>query len=748
MAEKKNLVIVESPTKAKTIEKYLGGEYSVTASGGHMRDLPESKMGIDIAGGFVPDYQPIKSKESAIAALRAAARKSGNIYLATDPDREGEAIAWHLKELLGLSDEKALRVTFNEITKKVVTESITQPRQIDMDLVDAQQARRVLDRIVGYELSPLLWRKIRRGLSAGRVQSVATRMVCDREEEIREFVPEEYWELDVVLKCENGSTFLAHFYGNGTKQQELKSKEETDAVIAVINNSPFSVKSVKRGERKQNPPAPFETATMQQDASRKLNFTPRKTMSVAQELYENGLITYMRTDSLRISPEAQQAARSYAGARYGAEYVPAKPNLYKAKGDSQDAHEAIRPSDVQLTPEQSGLVGDKLKLYKLIWSRFLGSQMTPAVYDTLTLDSESGGYVFRATESALKFQGFLAAYDNRDDKADKNKKPLPPLAVGDSLLLSELKPEQKFTQPPARYTEESLISAMKESGIGRPSTYAATVSTIEGRDYVTKEGKSLKPTPLGETVNLMMKERFPEIVDIQFTAKMEDILDSVEDGKRNWKDVMSEFYKTFEPLVQAAVDAPRYKVPVEETDEICEECGKPMVVRSGRFGRFLSCSGFPECKNSRPITEVMPGECPKCGAKILKRQGKSKKNNKPYTFYTCEKGKDDCGFMTFDVPTAEHCAECGMTMFKKSGKGAHKAFCQNEECSLFVPEDKRGGWVKKVKAEDSESADAQTVEKKAPAKKATTKKAATKKVTTKKAKKTTTKTTKKAAKDE
>ncbi|MDR2360826.1 MAG: type I DNA topoisomerase [Oscillospiraceae bacterium] len=696
MAEKKNLVILESPAKAKTVEKYLGGEFTVTASMGHLRDLPESKFGVDIEAGYVPTYVPMKGKEATISSLKSLVKKSGSVYLATDPDREGEAIAWHLKEMLEIPDGKALRVTFNEITQKVVSEGIKSPRLLDMNLVDAQQARRVLDRIVGYQLSPLLWKKIRRGLSAGRVQSVTTKMVVDREREIRAFIPQEYWELDAVLMTADGADFTAHFYGNGAKQQELHSKEETDAVISAVTQAPFSVKDVKRGTRKRNPLPPFETSTLQQDASRKLNFNPRKTMSVAQELYESGMITYMRTDSLRISPDAQTSARSYAARRWGKDYIPEKPNAYKTKSGAQDAHEAIRPSDAALAPESSGLGGDKLRLYRLIWSRFMASQMSPALYDTFEIDAVSAGYVFRATESNLKFPGYLAAYDSDGDTGKKNKKPLPTeLAAGNPLTLTELLPEQKFTQPPARYTEDSLIQAMKELGIGRPSTYAPTISVIENREYVVKEGKSLKPSPLGETVTQFLEEMFPSIVDVDFTANMETELDTVADGSRQWKAVLDDFYKGFEPKLKDAEEAPRYKVPVEETDEVCELCGKPMVIRSGRFGRFLSCSGFPDCTNARPITVTMPGQCPKCGGAILKREGKSKSNGRKYTLYVCEKGKSICDFSTFDVPTPDYCPECGKTLFKKSGKGAKKSFCINEECRLFVPEDARGGWVKK-----------------------------------------------------
>jgi DNA topoisomerase-1 len=702
MAEKKSLVILESPAKAKTVEKYLGKEFTVTASMGHLRDLPESKFGVDIEAGYVPTYVPMKGKEATISSLKSLVKKSGSVYLATDPDREGEAIAWHLKEMLEIPDNKAFRVTFNEITQKVVTEGIKSPRSLDMDLVDAQQARRVLDRIVGYQLSPLLWKKIRRGLSAGRVQSVTTKMVVDREREIRAFIPQEYWELDAVLKTESGADFTARFYGNGSKQQELHNQSEVSIVMEAVSRSSFSVNGVKRGTRKRNPSPPFETSTLQQDASRRLNFNPRKTMSVAQELYENGLITYMRTDSLRISPDAQADARSYAVQKWGADYVPEKPNIYKTKSGAQDAHEAIRPSNASLAPEVSGLAGDRLRLYRLIWSRFMASQMSPAVYDTFEIDAISAGYIFRATESNLKFPGFLAAYDSDGEASKKNKKPLPAdLAAGDPLTLVELLPEQKFTQPPARYSEDSLIQAMKELGIGRPSTYAPTISVIEGREYVVKEGKSLKPSPLGETVTQFLEEMFPSIVDVDFTANMELELDTVADGSRKWKAVLDEFYKSFEPKLKDAEASPRYKVPVEETEEVCELCGKPMVIRSGRFGRFLSCSGFPDCTNARPITVTMPGQCPKCGGTILKREGKSKTSGRKYTIYVCEKGKDVCDFSTFDVPTPDYCPECGKTMFKKSGKGAKKPFCINEECSLFLPEDKRGGWTPKQVTENA-----------------------------------------------
>ncbi|MDR0859216.1 MAG: type I DNA topoisomerase, partial [Oscillospiraceae bacterium] len=549
MAVKPNLVIVESPSKAKTIEKYLGPDYTVKASMGHMRDLPKSKLGVDIDHGFIPQYEPLGGKETAIKDLSSAARGASRVYLATDPDREGEAIAWHLKEMLGLSGDKAQRVTFNEITKSVVNEAIASPRELDMALVNAQQARRVLDRLVGYQLSPLLWTKIKRGLSAGRVQSVVTRIVCDREDEIRAFVPEEYWQLDVVLRCENGAEFLAKFYGNGTKQQELHSKEETDVVLAAITNDKFSVKSVVRGTRKKTPPPPFETSTLQMEASRKLNFPSRKTMSVAQSLYEAGHITYMRTDSLRLSDEALSAAKSFITAAYGGDYHNRR--TFKTKAGAQDAHEAIRPSYPDATPEslRGSLTGDEYKLYKLVWSRFTATQMSDAQYDTLAIDSISGGYVFRATESRLRFDGFLKVYQQEEDE---EKKRLPNLSDGDPLTLAKLDPQQKWTQPPARYTEDSLIGVMKELGIGRPSTYAPTVSTIMAREYVAKNGKALEPTALGETVNNLMKDLFASVVDTHFTAEMETSLDAIADGKRDWQEVLGEFYTGFAPTLSAA----------------------------------------------------------------------------------------------------------------------------------------------------------------------------------------------------
>ncbi|MDR0838700.1 MAG: type I DNA topoisomerase [Oscillospiraceae bacterium] len=703
---KTNLVIVESPAKAKTIGKYLGPGYKVTASMGHLRDLPKSKLSVDIENGFEPNYQPVKGREDTIAALRDAAKKSDKVYLATDPDREGEAISWHLKELLGLTDENAYRVTFNEITKKVVQESIANPREIDVDLVNAQQARRILDRIVGYQLSPLLWKKIRRGLSAGRVQSVAVRIVTDREDEIRAFVSEEYWLLDAELSPDGKSAkFIARFHGEGKKETKLTSEEEVNRVVDAISKNPFVIESVKRQDRPRRPSPPFITSSLQQEASRKLGMTPRRTMSIAQQLYEGvdidgegttGLITYMRTDSLRLSDDALADAAQFIKSRYGAEYYPGSPTRYKTKAGAQDAHEAIRPSSVELTPDsvKPNLTNEQYRLYKLIWSRFLACQMSQAVYDSMTIDAESAGYLFRAKNESVKFPGFMAVYvEGADTEDEVSTAPLPELAEGSEVTLIGTKREQKFTQPPARYTEATLIKAMEESGVGRPSTYAPTISTIIDREYVVKEGKLLRPTPLGEVVTGLMKDRFSDIVDLKFTARMEETLDSVERGEQDWRDVLGEFYGGFSGSLRAAeeaLDGERIKVPDEVSDEVCDVCGKQLVIKSGRFGRFLACPGYPECTFTKPIVVEMPGKCPTCGGRILKRTSKN-----GYTYYGCENMKE-CNFLTWDVPVADNCPECGQTMFKKSGRGAKKPYCVNEKCSLFVPEDKRGGYKKKA----------------------------------------------------
>ena len=708
MAKASNLVIVESPSKAKTIGKYLGPDYVVKASMGHLRDLPKSTMGVDFENNFEPHYIPVKGKEELIRELKDAAAKADTVYLATDPDREGEAISWHLKELLGLSDEKARRVTFNEITQKVVLESIRTPREIDADLVDAQQARRVLDRIVGYQLSPLLWKKVRRGLSAGRVQSVATRLVVDRENEIRAFLPKEYWSLDVTLnRMEKAGSFVAHYHGED-KKRELENELQVDEIIRDIEGQLFTVTNVKKSEKKRSAAPPFTTSTLQQEASRKLNMTPKRTMAIAQQLYEGidvagegtlGLITYMRTDSLRLSNEAMDAAADFIRHRYGNDYYYGKHHVFKTKGNAQDAHEAIRPTHVELEPERirGSLTNDQYRLYKLIWSRFLATQMANALYDTVSIDTECAGHIFRSSHQSLRFAGFIAVYEEgRDDEGEEMGSALPDLSVGEQVRCVDIRKEQHFTQPPARYTEATLVKAMEEKGVGRPSTYASIVSTIQDREYVNKLDKRLAPTPLGEVVTGLMLERFNDIIDVEFTANMENRLDDVEEGKRKWKEVLADFYGGFSRELQeaeTALEGVRLKVPEEVTEEICEICGKNMVIKMGRFGKFLACPGWPECTNTKPIVERMPGRCPKCGSTILKRKSK-----KGYAYYACERGAD-CGFMTWDVPTAEDCPSCGMTMFKKSGRGRMKPFCINETCEKFLPEDKRGYYKKKT-AED------------------------------------------------
>ena len=741
--EKTNLVIVESPSKAKTIGKYLGPDYEVKASMGHLRDLPKSTLGVDIEHDFEPEYRPLAGKESIIKELRDSAKKCQNVYLATDPDREGEAISWHLKYLLDIPDDKTMRVTFNEITKDVVRRSIAQPRAIDQNLVDAQQARRVLDRIVGYQLSPLLWKKVRKGLSAGRVQSVATRLVVDRENEIRAFVPQEYWSIDARLeRVGRPGSFTAHYYGD-PKKRELHSAEEVEQVLSELKGQPFGVKSVKKSEKKRNPAPPFITSTLQQEASRKLNMTPRRTMMIAQQLYEGveitgegsvGLITYMRTDSLRISEEALEAAGKAITARYGAAYYSG-PRRYKPKSGAQDAHEAIRPTNIELSPDvvRKDLTNEQYRLYRLIWGRFTACQMANAVYDNVVVDVDSAGYVFRANYSEMRFAGYTAVYEEgKDEESDEPRSKLPSLEEGEQVFLEKMLPEQQFTQPPARYTEATLIRAMEEKGIGRPSTYAPTISTITSHEYVVKDGKYLKPTNLGEIVTQLMEERFPDIVDLKFTNHMEEELDEVESGKLYWKELLRSFYGDFSTELEEAekaLDGVRIKVPDELSDEYCDVCGRQMVVKSGRFGRFLACPAYPECSFTKPIVIEMPGKCPKCGSRILKRT--SKKGN---TYYACERGAD-CpwrgtaadgseikGFMTWYVPTKDNCPSCGKTLFKPSGRGRQKAFCINEDCPEFVPEDKRG--YKKKAAADSKDEDKKTAEKKPAAKKKTTAKKA------------------------
>ena len=739
---KTDLVIVESPAKARTIEKYLGTNYKVVASMGHLRDLPKSKLGVDIEAGFEPQYIPVKGREDVIADLKKRSKSANTVYLATDPDREGEAISWHLKELLNLPDEKAKRVTFNEITRRVVTESIQAPREIDQDLVDAQQARRILDRIVGYKLSPLLWKKVKPGLSAGRVQSVATRIVVDREREIRDFKSEEYWLIDAELRCDTGDTFSARYYGEGDKKADVKSEAAADAIIRDVTAQPFTMHDVKRGEKQRSPAPPFITSTLQQEASRRLGMTPRRTMSIAQQLYEGvdlagrgttGLITYMRTDSLRLSDEALRAAKDFIIGRYGPEYYPEKTRTFKTKSGAQDAHEAIRPTDVTLTPEsvRHDLTQEQYRLYRLIWGRFTACQMANAIYDNVVVDARCAGHTFRANYSEQKFAGYTAVYEEaRDEETSEVRRPLPALKPGDTVLPEKLTKEQQFTQPPTRYTEATLIRAMEEKGIGRPSTYAPTISTITSRNYVIKEGKYLRPTNLGEAVTQLMEDYFKDIVDLKFTAHMEDELDHIESGDAKWKDVLASFYGGFDSELtsaEKALEGQHIKVPDELSDEVCDVCGRQMVVKTGRFGRFLACPGFPDCTFTKPLVIEMPGKCPRCGSRILKRTSR-----KGYTFYACERGQE-CGFMSWEVPTKEFCPDCGKTLFKPAGKGKKKPFCINEACKSFVPEDQRGyRRRKKTDETPADGAEPPVPEKKTAAKKSTAKKPAAKKTAAKK----------------
>ena len=726
MSKKKNLVIVESPAKAKTIGKYLGSDYQVKACMGHLRDLPKSVIGVDVADDFNPNYKPIRGKEEIIRDLKKSADSAAVVYLATDPDREGEAIAWHLLHLLELDENKAKRVTFNEITKRVVTESIEEPRTIDQNLVDAQQARRILDRIVGYEISPIMWKKIRRGLSAGRVQSVATRMVDDRDQEIAAFVPQEYWTLDATLKGDKKVTFVAHYYGKNGKKYEPETEKDVLTIMDELQGKAFAVKSVKRSDKQRAPAPPFTTSTMQQEASRKLNMTPRRTMAIAQQLYEGvditgegtvGLITYMRTDSLRISVEAQRQAAQFIKNHFGEAYAPAKPRQYKAKAGAQDAHEAIRPSDVNLTPEKvkGDLTGEQYRLYRLIWSRFLASQMENAVYDSVAVEITADKHTFRASDSKLKFAGHTAVYEEgRDEEKEEKESTLPELHEGESLNLQGFGKEQHFTVPPAHYTEATLIRAMEEQGIGRPSTYAPTVSTILDRSYVKKEGKYLLATNLGKAVTAWMEQYFTDIADLKFTANMEEQLDGVEEGNVPWKKILRDFYGDFEKNVGAAQESSYVKIPDTVSEEICPQCGKNLVEREGRFGPFLACPGYPACKFTMPLVIEMPGRCPKCGGRLMKRSGTSKTSGKQYNYYCCEftgskNTERTCDFMTWDVPVKDDCPVCGQTMFKRSGKGFNKPFCINAKCEKFVPEEKRG--YHKKTTEEKKPAAKKTVKK-------------------------------------
>ena len=678
------LVILESPSKAKTVQKYLGSDYRVMACKGHVRDLPKSTLGIDINKSFAPKYVNMADKKELIATLKKAAASSEQVYLATDPDREGEAISWHLATLLGLDIKDKNRVSFHEITKKGVEVGMTKPTEINMDVVDAQQARRVLDRLVGYKLSPLLWKKVKKGLSAGRVQSVALRLIVDREKEIRAFVPEEFWSIDAKL-IKDRKTFEAKLAATlDGKKYEIKNGEQAAKVLQSIEGLPFVVTNVKKGVKTRQPAPPFNTSTLQQEASRKLNFTASRTMRVAQQLYEGidvagmgstGLITYMRTDSLRISEEARGAANEFIKKTYGDKYLPEKPRYYKQKASAQDAHEAVRPAIVTLTPDsiQSSLTAEQYKLYKLIWERFMASLMSAATLDTVNVDIACGDYLFKATGSTVKFDGFTHLYVEGKDEDEEQENILPALAVGDEPKLKALDKNQHFTQPPMRYSEATLIKALEENGIGRPATYAPILTNIQNREYIEKEKKSLKPTPLGETVTELMIEHFKKIVDVKFTANMETNLDKIEAGEKNWVDTIDDFYKDFEQTLksaESALNGKHVKVPDVETEVICELCGRKMVEKSGKFGKFLACPGYPECKNTKPIVKEMSGACPVCGGKMLQ-----KKSKKGYTYYACENGPK-CKFMSWEEPTANTCPNCGKTLFKKKGL----VLCHAEGC--------------------------------------------------------------------
>ena len=694
-----DLVIVESPAKAKTIKKYLGKNYDVVASVGHIRDLPKSKLGVDIEHNFEPQYENKRDKSALIKELKAEAAKANTVYLATDPDREGEAISWHLAHVLGLDGNKPIRVTFSEITKTGIQNGMAAPRSIDMDLVNAQQARRILDRIVGYKLSPFLWKKVRRGLSAGRVQSVAVRLIVDRENEIKAFESQEYWTVDAKL---HGSASRKQFPSKLTeingKKAELNTKEEADKVLEHLKGKDFIVSAIKKSVRKKQPAPPFTTSTLQQEASRRLSFNARRTMKTAQELYEGieiegrgavGLITYMRTDSLRISAEAQQAAAEMIRAKFGDEYVPAKPRVYKSRNNAQDAHEAIRPSTIDILPDEikQSLTSDQYKLYKLIWERFMASQMENALLDSAAIDITAGDCLFKTTGFTVKFDGFTRLYEETTDSNSEEGGAIPKLTQGEKLSVVSVLGNQHFTQPPPRYTEASLIKALEENGIGRPSTYAPTITTILDRHYVEREQKQLKPTPLGDVITDLLKDHFENIVDTKFTAQMEGNLDKVEEGKSEWYEVLKDFYGDFAATLEKAeqdMEGKRVKVPNEPTDIICEKCGKHMVIKIGPYGKFLGCEGFPECKNTKKIVNETEGKCPKCGKKMLAR--KSKKG-KP--FFGCE-DYQNCGFMTWDTPVSDICPQCGSTLFKKAGRKG-RLYCAKEGCGYEAEADSGKG---------------------------------------------------------
>ena len=692
------LVIVESPAKAKTISKYLGRGYKVTASMGHVRDLPASQLGIDVDNGFAPKYITIKGKQKLVKELKAEAKKCDGVLLATDPDREGEAISWHLANILGLDPTAPNRVTFDEITKKGVKEGMAHPRAINIDLFNAQQARRELDRLVGYKLSPFLWRKVRRGLSAGRVQSVAVRLIRDRELEIENFKPDEYWNIDAALypqgNSKNGFTARLAATADG-KKLTVTNKAQADTIVAALDGKSYTISKLEKGKRRRQPAPPFITSTLQQDASRAFGFSATRTMRAAQTLYEGvdiaghgtvGLITYMRTDSLRIAAEASAAAKKFIAGRWGENYVCNTQRKWKSRSATaaQDAHEAIRPSMPELTPDEveQSISGDTAKLYRLIWSRFMASQMADCVQDTVSVSITAGEYLFRASGFRVSFDGFTALYEESTDDKQKKETALPPLEEGQTLKLRSLTADQKFTQPPPLYTEATLIHALEENGIGRPSTYAPIITTIVDRGYVEKDQKKLKTTPLGQAVNTVMMEQFPNIVDVKFSADMEKKLDIIEAGKADWVATIDDFYQGFAKSLEDAeknMEGKRVKVEDIPTDEICEKCGRPMVIKSGRYGKFVACSGFPECRNAHPLIKDTGGLCPECGGHMLVR-----KSAKGRIYYGCG-NYPKCNFMTWDEPVSEKCPQCGQTLFKKKGQ----LYCAKEGCGFTKPVEKK-----------------------------------------------------------
>ena len=685
-----DLVIVESPAKAKTIKKYLGNNYEVVASMGHVRDLPKARLSVDIKNDFAPKYDIIKGKEKLVKELKKLASESDSVYLATDPDREGEAISWHLAYILGLPEDYCKRVEFNEITKTGVQNGMEHPRSINNDLVNAQQARRILDRLVGYKLSPFISQKIRRGLSAGRVQSVALRIIVDRENEIRKFKPEEYWSIDAkFIPKGSRKSFSATLYSDANGKIKIQNQEQADKIEADLKDAEYIVTKVRKGTRKKSPAPPFITSTLQQEASRKLGFQSRRTMRVAQELYEGvdiqgmgatGIITYMRTDSLRISNVAIDEVTKYIASTYGSEYLPAKPRFFKSRSNAQDGHEAIRPSMPSLEPDsiKSSLTSDQYKLYKLIWSRFTASQMAECIQKTTQAEIEANGYTFKASGYYVDFPGFTTLYIEGKDEAEEKSSQLPPLEKNMPVRCKELKKNQHFTQPPARYTEASLIKTLEEYGIGRPSTYAATITTLTSREYVKREAKSLVPTELGEVITKLMKERFPKIVNVKFTAQMENELDSVESGDVQWNELLGEFYGDFENTLKEAkaeMDGVKLKLKEDETDIVCDKCGRKMVVKVGRYGKFIACPGYPECKNIVKYVEKTGTQCPKCGGDVIVKHTKSKR-----VFYGCS-NYPNCDFVSWNEPTNEKCPQCGEVLYKKKGKKP-VLFCAKEGCGF------------------------------------------------------------------